>query len=175
MAETTKKDFVLKYQNAAIAASVGSKILPGTILTVAALESGYGKSSLSSKYNNFFGRKPEKGYKGKIVNLDTAEFIDGKRVIVKQPFKAYSTPEEGFRDYVKLIGSAQRYKDVLKQTTVKEQFEQLQKAGYATDPKYSSKLGSMWDSLQSFFTPGNTVGLVLGLGLVFFLINNSRS
>lgn len=148
MPTITQKNFVSLYYPAAIKAAKGSKIHPDTIITAAALESGYGQSGLAAKYNNFFGRKPEKTWKGKIVNLPTNEFINGKMVKVNQPFKYYDTPEEAFRDYVKLLSTSKRYAKVLLTTDPKQQFREIQAAGYATDPGYAFNLEKLLDSLK---------------------------
>lgn len=169
MAVNKKEAFIKKYQAAAVAAAAGTGILPGTILTVAAVESRYGESLLASKYNNFFGRKPESSYTGKRVNLNTREVIKGKEVIMNEPFKVYNTPEDGFRDYVRLLSRTPRYKKVLAQNTVQGQFAELQKGGYATDPQYASILSSVYNSLSKFMTPLNgALGLVVLAATFFF-------
>ena len=54
-----------------------------------------------------------------------------------------SSYEESFKDYARLIGNNDRYRNVVAQaqTGGAEGFARgLQKAGYATDPDYASKL-----------------------------------
>lgn len=159
-------DFVKRFYPAAKAAAIGSKVLPETIITAAALESGWNKSELSAKYNNFFGRKVEKGYKGKAVNLKTKEFIDGKWTAPVELFKVYNTPEDSFRDYVKLLTSAPRYKSVLAATTPQQQFVELQKAGYATAPTYATTLTSVLNRIRPHLAVSITG--VLALATIFF-------
>lgn len=166
----SKKAFVEKYRAAATKAAHGSRIHPYTIITVAALESGYGKSLLASKHNNFFGRKPEKGYTGPTVTLNTAEYIDGKRVIIPQVFKKYPTPEAGFLDYVRLLSRSDRYGKVRAKTTPQEQFVELQKAGYATNPRYAAKLTRIYSELAKY-TP--TLAL-LAIGTLAFIYLTSN-
>ena len=171
MATKVQQDFVTKYYPAAIKAARGSKIHPDTIITAAALESGYGKSGLAAKYNNFFGRKPEKSYKGKVVNMQTAEYIKGQKVIIPQPFKHYDTPEDGFRDYVKLLSNSKRYAKVLLTSDPKQQFKEIQAAGYATAPNYSQKLSSLLDNLKPYMkTAAPILGILAVIGIIYFAI-----
>ena len=171
MASKTQIDFINKFYPAAVAAAKGSKIHPGTIITAAALESGYGKSGLAAKYNNFFGRKPEKSYKGKIVNLPTAEFIKGQKVTLLQPFKHYDSAEDSFRDYVKLLSTSKRYSKVLLTNDPKQQFKEIHAAGYATAPDYSQKLSSLFDQLKDnlkYVAP--VMGLIIVGGLIWLAL-----
>lgn len=160
-----KKDFIDKYYHAAQIAAHGSKILPDTIIAAAALESNFGRSGLSSQYNNFFGRKPEKSYTGKVVNMPTKEYNKNTKQFytIQQPFKWYPTPADAFKDYVKLLSYSKRYEKVPQATNAKEQFAAIQAAGYATDPKYSSKLSSVLDGLKIYIP-------VVALGIGFFVL-----
>lgn len=163
-----KKDFVNKYYQAATIASQGSKILPDTILAAAALESNFGRSGLSSQYNNFFGRKPEKTWKGKTINLPTKEYVNNTLVTIQQPFKWYDNPVEAFKDYVKLLSYSKRYAAVSTKTTAKEQFEEIQRAGYATDPNYSKKLSNIFDQLKPLIPIGAGIFILIAFFLLLF-------
>ena len=56
-------------------------------------------------------------------------------------FRAYSSYEESFRDYAKLINDSPRYAKAKLQTGNAQAYASgLQKAGYATDPEYAAKL-----------------------------------
>jgi len=59
---------------------------------------------------------------------------------MEQPFRAYDSYEESFADYARLISQNKRYQHVLTADNAHEAARQIQKAGYATDPKYASKL-----------------------------------
>ncbi len=159
-------DFVKRFYPAAKAAALGTKVLPETIITAAALESGWNKSELSAKYNNFFGHKVNKGYKGKAINLKTKEFIDGKWSTPVELFKVYNTPEDSFRDYVRLLTTATRYKNVLAAKTPQQQFIELQKAGYATAPTYAATLTSVLTRIRPHLVTSITG--VLALATIFF-------
>ncbi|SEK91638.1 Flagellum-specific peptidoglycan hydrolase FlgJ [Stigmatella aurantiaca] len=111
-------------------------------LAQAALESGWGKSGLSTKGNNFFGIKG-KGPAGS-VTMPTKEFLNGKWVTVDAPFRKYNSPAESFADHGKFLRENKRYAEAFKHTGDAERFaKEIHKAGYATDPEYSSKLIGM--------------------------------
>jgi flagellar protein FlgJ len=57
-------------------------------------------------------------------------------------FRAYASHEESFRDYARLIKKSPRYAGVLEEGGSAQGFAaNLQRAGYATDPEYATKLG----------------------------------
>lgn len=72
----------------------------------------------------------------------TTEFVDGQPKKLAQTFRAYSSYEESFADYARLMKTSPRYRDVVAQAGSAQGFAQgLQRAGYATDPAYADKLG----------------------------------
>jgi flagellar protein FlgJ len=61
-----------------------------------------------------------------------------------EKFRAYDSYADSFRDYAKLLRDNPRYEKVLANATDVKGFAQgLQKAGYATDPKYAEKLTNL--------------------------------
>lgn len=74
-------------------------INPIVILAQAAIESGWGTSTLASLHNNFFGVTAY----GK-----TNEYWKGKKYISKSsglPFRSYPTVSDGFSDFARLIST----------------------------------------------------------------------
>ena len=60
---------------------------------------------------------------------------------VKAKFRAYASYSESFNDYARLMSNNPRYREVLAQSGSAQGFAQeLQRAGYATDPRYAEKL-----------------------------------
>jgi len=150
----------------------GLDIDAGALTTQLALESGWGDSSLASKYNNFGGYKSTKDGL-KTAPLTTREYFtdkekekwekdpdntiieatgrvkgNKKEYKVKTPFKAFATPEEGIAAQIKLI-SKERY---AKHGTTKsggdpkKYFDAVKKGGYATSPTYAQKNLSLYNS-----------------------------
>jgi peptidoglycan hydrolase-like protein with peptidoglycan-binding domain len=111
-------------------------------LAQAVLESGWGKSTLSTKANNFFGIKGE-GPAGHVL-MPTKEFLNGKWVTVNAKFRKYDSPAGSFADHGKFLRENSRYANAFKHTDDAARFaREIHKAGYATDPAYSDKLISI--------------------------------
>lgn len=115
------------------------------MLGQAALETGWGKRMIKnadgSSSNNLFGIKAGPGWKGKVATAVTTEYVNGKPQTRVEKFRAYDTPADSFRDYAKLIANNPRYEKVIASGGDAAAFATgLQRAGYATDPHYASKL-----------------------------------
>lgn len=125
----------------AAAQKAGAKY-PEVVAAQWALESGWGKST--SCDFNYFGIKDKDG-QGCYVK--TKEFYGGKEVTIKDWFKRfpdlYSCIDylvtRWYKDY-------QGYKGVNRANSRNECAELLVKEGYATDPKYATKLIQIMDS-----------------------------
>lgn len=118
------------------------------MLGQAALESGWGKHVMRSadggSSHNLFGIKATGGWKGKTVDAVTTEYVNGVAQKRVEKFRAYDSYADSFRDYAKLLQNNPRYEKVLANATDVKGFAQgLQKAGYATDPKYAEKLTNL--------------------------------
>lgn len=131
--------------NAPYAQKVGHSysLYPSVMLAQSALESDFGRSTLSKDYNNFFGIKG-KGSAGS-ASLTTKEFTDQGWVEITDSFRAYRTPLHSFQDYAKLITSYERYAPVVNAKSPQEACYALGQSGYATDPNYGQKLTTMID------------------------------
>ena len=90
---------------------------------------------------NLFGIKAGAGWKGPVARITTTEVVDGRPRKMVQAFRAYSSYEESFADYARLMSTSLRYREVVARADDARQFAQgLQRAGYATDPAYADKL-----------------------------------
>ena len=115
------------------------------MLGQAALESGWGKREIiaadGSKSHNLFGIKATAGWKGKTTDAMTTEYVNGVPTIRREKFRVYDSYGEGFRDYAKLLSKNPRYENVINRSQDASSFAKgLQRAGYATDPHYATKL-----------------------------------
>lgn len=115
------------------------------MLGQAALESGWGRREIlnadGSTSHNLFGIKASGGWKGKVVEATTTEYVNGEPQTKVEKFRAYDSYADAFRDYANLLRSNPRYQGVLANGQDVEGFAQgLQRAGYATDPNYAAKL-----------------------------------
>jgi mannosyl-glycoprotein endo-beta-N-acetylglucosaminidase/stage II sporulation protein P len=105
------------------------------IIAQAAIESNWGRSALSSKYNNYFGIKAGKSWKGKTVNMKTGEVFDGKNVTINSNFRVYDSLADSIRDRNRLLRMP-RYKAVEPADTPQKQAEAIKAAGYCTATNY---------------------------------------
>jgi flagellar protein FlgJ len=115
------------------------------MLGQAALESGWGKREIKtadgSASHNLFGIKATSGWKGKIVETATTEYINGVPQTRMEKFRAYDSYADAFKDYARLLSKNPRYENVIANAQDAASFAQgLQLAGYATDPQYAAKL-----------------------------------
>lgn len=111
--------------------------VPASIaIAQAALESGWGSSA---KGNNLYGIKADKSWDGAKVNMATHEFLNGANVGINDNFRAYASTEHSIENYGKFLASNGRYANVIG-SDANSAADALQRAGYATDPAYASKL-----------------------------------
>jgi peptidoglycan hydrolase FlgJ len=114
----------------------------------AALESGWGKREIvaadGTRSHNLFGIKATSGWKGKVVEAVTTEYVDGVAQRRVEKFRAYDSYADAFRDYGRMLSKNPRYANVVANAQDASSFAQgLQKAGYATDPNYAAKLSKL--------------------------------
>lgn len=118
------------------------------MLAQAALETGWGQKEIvmadGKSSHNLFGIKAGRSWGGKVANSMTTEFENGVAVKRNEPFRAYNSYAESFKDYANLISANPRYSQVMANSSDPVGFAQgLQAAGYATDPQYAAKLASI--------------------------------
>lgn len=119
------------------------ELLPSITIAQACLESDYGQSSLSQKYNNLFGVKGTNPNTSAV--LTTKEYVKGKWIVVKARFQIYASYEASIRAHARLFQKGttwnkQQYKHVLTAKDYRKQAHALVQDGYATDPNYADKL-----------------------------------
>lgn len=137
--------FVQRHSAAAARVEQDSGLPSGFMLGQAGHETGWGRSEIKMKggapSHNLFGIKAGPGWKGKVAEITTTEFIDGTPRKLVAKFRAYDSYEASFRDYARLITESPRYAKASQQTaSVQAYANGLQRAGYATDPAYADKL-----------------------------------
>jgi len=147
----TPSDFVQKLMPAAKQAAQKLGLEPLALLAQAALETGWGqrvfKTAEGSNSFNFFGIKAHNSWQGDVAVVDTLEYRQGVAQKEKAKFRAYDSPEHSLDDYVSFIKSNPRYQQAIAAAQdPKDYFQQLQAAGYATDPNYAQKILSVFNS-----------------------------
>ncbi|GAB2748124.1 flagellar assembly peptidoglycan hydrolase FlgJ [Melaminivora jejuensis] len=149
-----KDEFVQGHRAAAETVARESGIPASFMLGQAGHETGWGRSEIRHKDGsnsfNLFGIKAGGSWKGKVAEITTTEYIDGRAQKVTAKFRAYDSYADSFRDYARLITESPRYEKALAKTHSAQAWAaELQKAGYATDPQYASKLSRAIQSTLS--------------------------
>ena len=133
-------DFLKSIVKGAVAAYKKHGVLPSLTLAQAILESGWGRSSLSAKYNNLFGIKAGSNWNGKTVNLKTGEQrSNGSRYTINADFRVYDNVADSIEDHALLL-CKDRYKNVIASKNYKDACYAVKAAGYATSINYANNL-----------------------------------
>jgi len=140
-----QKAFVNKLAEAAGKVEKETGIPSSYMIGQAGHETAWGQREIKLKGGapsfNLFGIKATGGWNGKVAEITTTEYVNGVAQKTVAKFRAYSSYEESFKDYAKLIGTSPRYAQAKLQTQSPLAYASgLQKAGYATDPDYAAKL-----------------------------------
>lgn len=126
--------YVIKYAN-----DYGIKV-HSPIIAQAILESGWGGSTLASKYNNFFGLKCGGSWKGKSVNMETKEeYTVGTLTDIRANFRVYDSIEDGVKGYFEFINYS-RYANLKGVEEPEEYCRRIKADGYATSSTYVTNL-----------------------------------
>ncbi|MFL9675897.1 flagellar assembly peptidoglycan hydrolase FlgJ [Pseudomonas marginalis] len=152
---SSQDEFVATMLPMAKAAAARIGVDPKYLVAQAALETGWGKSVMraedGSSSHNLFGIKAGQSWQGGQARAITSEFRDGAMVKETAQFRSYASYQDSFHDLVTLLQSNDRYKEVVKSADNPEQFvRELQKAGYATDPAYASKISQIAKTMNSY-------------------------
>ncbi len=119
---------------------------PSVTIAQAILESGWGRSGLASVDRNYFGIKCQNGAHGKLADgchvYRTNECTKaGSCFATSASFRTYPTQAHSFRDHGSFLRVNSRYAGAFAHTTDANKFIwAVWKAGYATDPKYYTKV-----------------------------------
>lgn len=112
------------------------------ILAQGILESGAGTGSLSITANNHFGIKCHKEWSGPSVRHDDD--------VAQECFRKYENPKDSYQDHSLFLTSRPWYSSLfgLQKDDYRSWAKGLKKAGYATDPEYSTKLITIIERYQ---------------------------
>jgi flagellum-specific peptidoglycan hydrolase FlgJ len=138
----TGNAFIDRIASDAIKSQRETGVPASVTMAQAILESGWGKSGLSTQANNFFGIKG-KGPAGS-VTMRTREVFNGQSTYINAPFRKYNSPAESFADHGRFFTQNKRYATAMQHTNDAHRFaREIARAGYATDPKYASMLSGL--------------------------------
>lgn len=148
------EDFVDYAYEFSIPAAKRLGVDANVIIAIAALETGWGShlpSNGDEVSNNYFGIKADSRWQGHAIDSETLEFENGVFNKLKQSFRAYQDLGDSFNDFADFLLGNERYARALEFAHDAKHFlQEIQKAGYATDPKYADKVLNVLNS-QAFF------------------------
>ncbi len=127
-------EYIKKYKSLAISEMEKFSIPASIILAQGILESGNGNSRLAKNGKNHFGIKCHNNWDGR-----TIRWTDDSR---RECFRRYKSVAESYRDHSEFLTTRGHYSPLfsLPITDYKGWAKGLQKAGYATNKKYSTLL-----------------------------------
>ncbi|MGH9812180.1 MAG: glycoside hydrolase family 73 protein [Candidatus Acidiferrales bacterium] len=139
--------------------------LPASVLLAQAiLESDWGRSALAREHNNYFGIKAKPRPNGSTEpDYATTEYIHGQRRRLKARFAQFATLDACLADYARIL-SLPRYARARAVAANPFAFAvELQRCGYATDPRYARKLALLirrYQLTRYDLTPAESPALV---------------
>ncbi len=150
----TPQDFVEKLIPYAKKAAEKLGVDHLVLIAQSALETGWGKHVLSNNDGessfNLFNIKQGSDWKQETTERESIEFKDGVVVKEKGNFRVYQDIAESFFDFVDFVKNKERYQSAVADANNPAAFvNALHKAGYATDPKYSDKVLSVYERVKS--------------------------
>lgn len=145
-ASVPQEDYIARFSAIAVSEMHRTGIPASITLAQGIVESAAGQSSLAINANNHFGIKCHDDWTGRRYFQDD----DSEN----ECFRVYDTPEESYVAHSDFLAGRSRYAPLfeLNSTDYKGWAKGLSKCGYATDPKYASKLIKVIDdySLDRF-------------------------
>lgn len=130
-ADENKDQFIDGLKESSIKNYKDYNVLPSIAIGQAILESDWGKSELSSVYNNLYGIKADRSWKGAIAEFSTKENYND---VIRANFRAYSSTGESVEDLGKFLNENSRYRNhgFFQGKNYIEQAQSLENAGYST-------------------------------------------
>jgi flagellar protein FlgJ len=118
------------------------------LIAQAALETGWGRKMIHDQQGgnafNLFGIKAGKDWQGGQAVVSTIEYRDGIAQREVAAFRSYASLQQSMDDYVAFLKQNPRYRPALEEAGNSQEFlQQLQRAGYATDPAYADKISDI--------------------------------
>ena len=144
-ADTSRAAFVKRVAPHAADAARRLGVSPRALVAQAALETGWGKHVMRDEFgastHNYFGIKAGSDWSGATVTVATTEYVDGRAVTVREPFRAYPDEAAAFEDYARLIAGSSRYARARAAGHDAAGYAHgLSSGGYASDPHYAEKI-----------------------------------
>ena len=146
-----QKDFISRVVDSIRRQNDNYGLFPSVIIAQAILESNWGLSGLSARYQNYFGMKASNSQFSPywIPNVSptsqmlTGEVYNGQNVTENATWRVYKNLDQSIADHNALLAKAPRYRAALSARTPKEQIQAIKNGGYATAPNYVDAIMSV--------------------------------
>lgn len=119
-------------------------VLPSLTGAQAIIESGWGRSALTTQGHNLFGIKGS--YNGRSITMPTYEYYGGHYVRINDAFRAYPSNYDSIVDHGRFLRENGRYSNLIGQRDYRTVTRLIRQDGYATDPRYTNTLNSVIQS-----------------------------
>ena len=121
--------------------------LPSVCIAQSILETGWGRSSIMTKANAYFGIKSGRNWKGPVYSTKTKEWYNGVDATnITDTFRAYSTLEDSIKDYFNLICEYGRYAKACNTMDARQCVQGIKDGGYSTYPTYVNEVMTLINS-----------------------------
>ena len=129
-----------------VAAELG--VDPEVLIAQSALETGWGQKMIRDQHGqttlNLFGIKADDRWQGERASVSTLEYRDGIARQEHAAFRSYASRADSMQDYANFLRENPRYQQALDSAgDAKNYLQELQRAGYATDPAYANKISAI--------------------------------
>jgi hypothetical protein len=144
---TPQERFIAWAATFAVPMQAAYQVPAAVTIAQAILESGWGRSGLTTEANNFFGMKCFGG-PGPLASgcrsYGTNECDGGSCYATRASFRVYDTVSASFEDHSRALASLPRYQSAFDHTDDPDRFaDAVAAAGYATSPSYAQDLISI--------------------------------
>lgn len=147
-AATNTSAFIAEIASHAQPVASANDLYASVMIAQAVVESAWGTSTLSkAPYYNLFGIKGS--YQGNSVSMNTQEYLNGKWVTMKEPFRDYPSYQQAFEDNAYVLrnvymGGQYYYRGAWKSNCSSYRDATAWLTGrYATAPHYAAALNSV--------------------------------
>lgn len=130
--DTKVRYFLYKFGTAFADAIKGTNLFFAGVVAQSIAESGYGKSTLASKANNFAGVKYIASLHPAFFETKTKEVVKGKTITVNAKFAKFPTALDGVKNHIETLMKPRYEKARLNAKTPEEQIKMIVEAGYAS-------------------------------------------
>ncbi len=131
-ADTKVRYFLYKYGKQFADAVKGTNLFYAGVVAQSIGETGYGRSTLASKANNFAGVKYVSSIHSDFYETQTKEVKNGKTIAVTAKFAKFPTPLDGIKNHIATLLKPAYEKARLNAKSPEEQIKMIVQAGYAT-------------------------------------------